>query len=234
MKAVLLAAGRGTRLAPLTDTTPKILVPLRGRPLLEHQLRYLERNGVAEVGLNLHHHADQVLSFLEGFDTPLSIRVSRERELLGTAGALLSFGDFVGERFVVLYGDVLTDADLVALLEQHRIRGGLATIAYYRSLETAGKGVLELDPDERVTSFAEKSVVRAGEALINAGLYALDSKILAHIHEGADFGHDLWPASLADGETLWGHELRGYLRDIGSPQALQEAEKDLDEGRFEW
>jgi NDP-sugar pyrophosphorylase family protein len=214
MKAVLLAAGRGTRLAPLTDSIPKILAPLEGRPLLEHQLNYLAANGVTEVGLNLHHYADRVLRFLEDFKSPLSIRISRERELLGTAGALLGFKDFVVDHFVLLYGDVLTDANLASLLERHRKRDGLATLAYYRSVDTAGKGLLDVGPDERVISFVER--------------------ILARVQAGADFGRDVWPAALAAGETLWGHELHGYVRDIGSPDALQEAERDLAEGRFAW
>ena len=234
MKAVLLAAGRGTRLAPLTDSIPKILAPLGGRPLLEHQLHYLARNGVAEVGLNLHHHAEQVFEFLEHFDAPFPIRVSHERGLLGTAGALLGLRDFVSGSFVLLYGDVLTDADLPSLLERHRMREGLATLTYYRSLETAGKGVLAVTPDERVSSFAEKSPAITGEALVNAGLYALDAKVLTWIRPGADFGHDVWPAALAAGEALWGYELHGYVRDIGSLDALQKAERDLAEGHLTW
>ena len=234
MKAVLLAAGRGTRLAPITHSVPKILAPLAGRPLLEHQLGYLARNGVGDVAINLHHHAEQVLDVLDSLQTPLRIRTSVEPELLGTAGALLPLRDFLTEPFVLLYGDVVTDADLGSLLDEHRARGGLATLACYRSDETAAKGVLELGRDGRVLSFLEKPEAQTGPAFVNAGIYALDPRVLAFVREGADFGHDVWPAALAAGEALYGYELEAYLRDIGSPEALREAERDLESRVLAW
>jgi NDP-sugar pyrophosphorylase family protein len=230
MKAVLLGAGKGTRLAPLTDSIPKILAPLGNRPLLDHQLDYLAANGVSEVAVNVHHHADQLLAALERHTPPPATRASYEPELLGTAGALLPLRDFLTEPFLVVYGDVVTDADLGALMARHRELDGIATLAYYRSDDTAGKGLLELAPDGRVTAFVEKpSDARTG--CVNAGLYALDPAILDLVGPApSDFGHDVWPRALAAGHRLYGHELSAYLRDVGSPDALAAADAELVEG----
>jgi NDP-sugar pyrophosphorylase family protein len=236
MKAVLLAAGRGTRLAPLTDTIPKILVPIAKRPLLDHQLAYLDFYGFTEVAINVHHHAPIVKRALLGTDTRRRIRtvVFEERELLGTAGALLPMRDFLTDTFIVLYGDVLTDTDLRAFLAHHATARASATLAYYRGSETSGKGTLAVDVDGRVRHFAEKSVSDHG-TMINAGLYAVEPTVLDLITpEQSDFGFHIWPAALQAGHRLSGFEITGYVRDIGSPDALAAAEREIRNGRFRW
>lgn len=228
MKAVLLAAGRGTRLAPITHSVPKILVPLAGRPLLAHQLRYLEENGVTAVAINVYHHADQVLRFLSTYSTRMSISISRETTLLGTAGALKPLADFLDEAFVVLYGDVVTDANLPALMAHHRGKRGVATIAYYDSPNTRDKGVCAFVDDDRLKAFVEKPDRSDGLASVSAGLYALDPAIIELVHEmPSDFGHNVWPRVIAAGMAAYGYRLGGYLRDIGSPGALEAANRDL-------
>jgi mannose-1-phosphate guanylyltransferase len=236
MRAVLLSAGLGTRLAPLTHSIPKILAPLGGTPLLEHQLAYLEQNGVTEVAVNVHHHAEEVIRFLETSETALAIRVSHEPRLLGTAGALLPLSDFLTEPFLVLYGDVVTDADLADFMEHHLRLGGVATLAYYRSTETAGKGLLSLAGDGRVTSFVEKPETSDGlGSCLSAGLYALSPEALSFVRpDRPDFGHDVWPAMLAEGARVYGYELHGYLRDVGSAEALDAANRDLVAGAIAW
>jgi mannose-1-phosphate guanylyltransferase len=237
MRAVLLSAGLGTRLAPLTHSIPKILAPLGGRPLLEHQLVYLEQGGVTDVAVNVHHHAEEVIRFLETSETALAVRVSHEPRLLGTAGALLPLRDFLTEPFLVLYGDVVTDADLADFIERHLGLGGLATLAYYRSTETAGKGLLSLGSDGRVTSFAEKPETSDGSSgsCVSAGLYALSPEALAFVRrDRRDFGHDVWPAMLAEGAAVYGYELHGYVRDVGSVEALEAANRDLVAGAIAW
>jgi NDP-sugar pyrophosphorylase family protein len=228
MKAVLLAAGRGTRLAPLTDSVPKILVPLAGRPLLEHQLDYLARNGVTELAVNVHHHAEQVRAALEAAAPPFPVHVFPEEKLLGTAGALLPMRSFLDDTFVLLYGDVLTNADLGGLLERHRAAGGIATLAWYSSAEVAGKGVLSLDARGRVISFLEKPPADLGVSFVNAGVYALEPTILEFVpYPPSDFGFDVWNHVIASGTHVYGHGLDAYLVDVGSPEALQAAERDL-------
>ena len=235
MKAMLLAAGRGTRLAPLTDTTPKILAPFGERPLLAHQLEYLQRAGVSEIALNVHHHADQVLDCLRELRPDVPVRVSHERELLGTAGALVPLRDFFDEPAIVLYGDVLTDASLIELMDEHRRRQPLATLAVYGSHESAGKGVVRVDESGRVLAFVEKPPAAEGEVLVNAGLYVVAPALLELIGAGAsDFGHDVWPRALAAGHTLRASVLDAYVRDIGSPTQLAAASDDLAAGALAW
>lgn len=230
MKAVLLGAGRGTRLAPLTDIVPKILAPLAGRTLLEHQLEYLAHNRVSEVILNVHHLADRVLELLERVETPVPVRVSREHVLLGTAGALAPLRDDLGETFVCLYGDVLTNEPLAGLLASHRRAGGIATLACYRSAETRAKGVVTLDGSGRVTEFVEKPASLVGSAFVNAGLYALEPEIFELIAAPSSFGIDVWPRALAEGRPIFAHRVAGYVLDVGTPEAFRRAAHDLAAG----
>jgi NDP-sugar pyrophosphorylase family protein len=223
MKALLLAAGLGTRMRGAFGDVPKILVPLGGRTLLDHQLDYLAGQGVDEVAINLHHHADAVVEHL-GRGTPLPVRVSVEETLLGTAGALLPLAPFLDEPFVLLYGDVVTDLRLGELLQRHV---GIATLACYRSAELEGKGVVGVDAEQRVTSFVEKGAA-GGEGLVNAGIHVLDPAILGFIRPPfADFGNDVWPAALAAGATITALPFTAYVKDVGTPEALAEAERDL-------
>jgi len=234
MRALLIAAGYGTRLAGVTrDLVPKILVPLAGKPLLAWQLRYLERQGVTAVAINLHHQHEQVLGFLEHFETKLEIRVSVECELLGTAGALVPLADFVRSSFIVLYGDVVTDTNLASLLDRHQRSGALATLAYYESDEVEGKGVLELDDSGRIVGFREKAPA-AGAQPINAGIYALDAAVRDFVHPGDDFGLDVWPALTAAGYEIGSYRLDGYLVDVGSPDTHSRVGADLAAGILRW
>ena len=230
MRAVLLAAGLGTRLRESIGDVPKILAPLAGRTLLDRQLDYLAGQGISEVAVNLHHRADAVVAHLERERPPLPVRLSVEEELLGTAGALVPLADFADEPFVLLYGDVLTDLDLGGLASRH---SGVATLACYPSAELAGKGVLEVDDRLRVTSFVEKGESRLGEGLVNAGIHVLDPAILGFVGTPpCDFGTDVWPAALAAGAEITAAPIDAYLLDVGTPEALAAAGRDLEAGRL--
>jgi mannose-1-phosphate guanylyltransferase len=231
VKAVLLAAGRGTRLAPLTITIPKILAPVGGEPLLAHQLRYLAAAGVSEVLMNVHHRADAIEEYLASTRPPLIVTLFHEPELLGTAGALLPMRpQLADERFLVLYGDVVTDADLAAL-NQGAAR--IATLAYYTSSDVRDKGILELGPSGRILRFVEKPE-QHGEGLVNAGIYMLEPRILDYVPQRGDFGFDVWPRLLEAGEPIYAAEIDGYLLDMGSPDALARLEQDVATGRLAW
>ncbi len=232
MKAVLLAAGLGTRLRGVTGDRPKILVPLAGRPLLDHQLDYLAAQGMTRVAVNLHHGAAEVVAHLEASTPPVEVVVSVEEALLGTAGALRPLAAFLDETFVVLYGDVVTDLDLRDLVRRHREYGGIATLACYRSDDVAGKGVLEVDDRLAVTAFVEKPSEAAQGRLVNAGVHVLEPAVIDYVPEGeSDFGFDVWPRAIAAGAGVYAAPIDAYLVDVGTPEALAEADARLRAGR---
>jgi NDP-sugar pyrophosphorylase family protein len=231
-KALILCAGLGTRLRPLTDVLPKPMVPLAGRPLLEHLVALCVRHGVREAAVNLHHLPHVVTEhFGDGRKFGLDIVYGHEAELLGTAGAVNNFRDFFTEPFFVLYGDVYMDVDLGAFAAVHAAKGGAATVGLYRVDNPTQCGLVDMDADGRVTRFVEKPPV-AFTDLANAGIYAASPRVLDYIPETGfcDFGHDVFPAMLAAGECLYGQALDGYVMDIGSPQKYETVQKRLKAG----
>lgn len=233
MRAVLLAAGLGTRLAAVTAGRPKILVEVGGRPLLDRQLHYLAAAGVSEVIVNLHHQAGLVRSALAGRPWPVAVRTSHEPELLGTAGALLAVRDLLDASFVVLYGDVVTDLPLREVVARHRTSGAVATLCCSRPETVAGKGIVTLDDGDRVTGFVEKPPRAAPGGWVNAGLYVLEPAVLAAIPEGpADFGYDVLPALVASGALVKGYRHGGLVLDVGTPTGLRRARELARHGRL--
>ena len=227
----MLGAGRGTRLAPLTDSVPKILVPIAGEPLLSRQLRYLAAHGITDVALNLHHLAERVEEYLASLEPPLRVHVYREPTLRGTAGALFPMRDFLTEPFVLLYGDVVTDADLHELERHAR---GVATLGYYVSEDVQEKGLLQLDESARVVGFVEKPRASTGSGCVNAGIHVLQPSIRRFIPVEGDFGFDVWPQVSAAGEAIYGCKLDAYVADIGSHDVLRQVEEDVAAGRLAW
>lgn len=228
-RALILAAGLGTRLRPLTDVMPKPMVPLAGRPLLEHLLRLCARCGVRDVAVNLHYLPEVVTAHCgDGGAFGVRLRYGRETELLGTAGAVNNFRDFFSEPFFVIYGDVYFEVDLAAVAAVHEAKGATATVGLYRVDNPTECGLVDRDSEGRILRFVEKPPV-AFTDLANAGLYAMSPKVLDSIPEAGfcDFGHDVFPALLAAGEPLYGHVLDGYVMDIGSPQKYERAKRHV-------
>ncbi|MGQ9586223.1 MAG: nucleotidyltransferase family protein [Anaerolineae bacterium] len=236
MKAVVLAAGEGTRLHPLTLERPKPMLPIGGRPLLAHTLDWLRQNGVDEVAINLYHHPEVIMgAFGDGRSLGLRIRYSVEETLLGTAGALTRFLDFFDEEpFFVVYGDLLTAVDLRDMFRFHQARSGWGTVALYQVPNPTECGLVLLDKAWRIRRFVEKP--RPDEVftdLANAGIYVLEPHVLQMIPKGQpyDFGRDLFPKCLERGKYLFGYIIRQYLLDIGTPEKYQQAQEDWAAGR---
>jgi len=234
MNAMILAAGKGTRLHPMTETLAKPMVPIGGRPVLEHTVRWLRDHGVRRVAVNLHHRPDSVRGHLgDGSRFGVEIRYSEEPELLGTAGGVKRLESFFEDPFLVVYGDVLTDLDLGALVAFHRAAGpGVhGTLTLDRRPDAAQGGVVALDGDGRIRRFVEKP--RPGEiesSWVNSGVMVLDRALLARIPAGrfSDFGRDVLPAWLADGIPLYGWPLPDgtFLVDVGTPESYARAERE--------
>ena len=223
--AVVLSAGLGTRLRPLTDTCPKPMVPVAGMPLLERTVRHLASHGVTDMCINLHHLPQVVRDhFGDGAAFGVKLHFSMEAALLGTAGALNTFRAFLGEPFLVWYGDVLSEFDVSAFAGYHLKKGGLATVGLYRVDNPTQCGLVDMDANGRITRFVEKPPV-AFTDLANAGVYACEPGVLDFIPtQGfSDFGKDVFPAILEAGAALYGFPIEECLIDIGSPEKLERA-----------
>lgn len=223
MKAFLLAAGRGTRLRPLTETTPKCLVPVGGVPLLRIWLELCRIHGVTDVLVNTHHHRGQVEACLSRAVSGVRVTTAFEPELLGTAGTVRANRDFLaGQReFFILYADNLTNVDLTALASFHRRRPTVATMGLYVTDRPREKGTVVCDADGLVRDFAEKSA-RPRSDLANAGLMVARTDILDAIPDRTpvDFGCDVLPGLVG---RMRGTLVDGYIRDIGSLESYQAA-----------
>ena len=157
MKAMVLAAGLGTRLRPVTWSMPKPMVPVVNRPVMEHIVRLLAAHDFDEIVANLHWFPDTIEShFGDGSGFGVSITYSHEQALLGTAGGVREAADLLGDSFLVISGDALTDIDLTAMREFHRSHDGIATLATRRVGDTSGFGVVITDRDGRIQGFQEK------------------------------------------------------------------------------
>lgn len=243
LDALVLCAGEGTRLRPLTLSMPKPLAPVAGEPLLFHTLRWLSSQGVQGVAINLHHLPGAIPQAVgDGRDFGLDVRYFLEEHLLGTAGAAVRLQPVLADTFVVVYGDVLCDADLQPLLTAHRLTGAAATLGVTPVQDDPTRlGVATLDATGRVTAFVEKpdaATVRRltenGSPLWAAsGVCVVQRTALAGFAPGepCDFGFDVFPQLLAEGRTVLGVPLNGYLLDIGSHQRLAQATADVLAGR---
>ncbi len=231
MNAMILAAGRGTRLGELGQTMPKIMVDVGGEPLLERQIRYLKDGGIERIVINAHHLADQVEGFVAEHPLAYDVDVVVEAELLGTAGGVRNALPLLGEDpFVVLYGDVIVDESVDTVMDTHRRVGGVATLTLYWATEVEGKGTVEVTPAATVGAFHEKaSAYVAGGAYVNAGLYIVEPSLIRDLPAGVefDFGHDVFPMALAQRQVLATHVLDAPVIDVGTPSALDLARDRL-------
>jgi len=220
MQAMILAAGVGSRLRPLTDTIPKPMLPIRGQPLLVHTLQWLKRYGITQVALNLHHLPEVVQQALDdGSQWGLQLHYSVERELRGTAGAVKDQEAFWTDTFVVIYGDLLIDIDLDALLDFHRARRALITVGLKHTDDPQSQGMVELDSAGKLRRFVEKPAHwPEDQRSANAGIYIVEPEVLQHIpaDRPSDWGHNILPLLIANGAPVYGQLVEGQLVDIGT------------------
>jgi len=238
MQAIVLVGGEGTRLRPLTETTPKPALTLVDRPFLAHMVEWLAGHGVTEVVLACGYRPDALRAALAGEEerAGLAIRFVVEPEPRGTAGAFRYAAEELGEdledRFLALNGDVLTDLDLSALLRAHEERQAKATLGLYSVTDAGAYGLVQTDAGGEVTAFEEKTGARApGE--INAGMYVLERSVLDLIPPGEEVSieREVFPRLI--GEGLRALRLDGYWMDIGTPGRYLQASWDILEGRVE-
>ena len=233
MQALVLAGGEGTRLRPLTLTTPKPVLPLAGRPFLCFMLDWAHSHGADEVILSCGFMSEAVKAVLGDIYDGMRLRHVTEDEPLGTAGPVRLAYDqgLLEERVLVLNGDVLTDIDLTGELEQHERTGARATLALYPVDDTSSYGVVPTADDGQVKEFIEKGGGEAPTNRINAGAYVIERDVIESIPAGraVSFERDIFPTLVGNG--LYGYDAAGYWIDIGTPERYLEATWDLLAGR---
>jgi mannose-1-phosphate guanylyltransferase len=231
MKAMVLAAGLGTRLRPLTFEIPKPMVPVLDRPVMAHIVNLCERQGFDELVANLHYFPDTIREY---FGDRLEYRY--EEELLGTAGGVRNVRDFFGDDpVVVISGDALTDLDLNKLVERHRSAGGIGTLTVKRVDDTREYGVVLHDADGRIQGFQEKP--HPDEALSdlgNCGIYCFSPEIFDYFPDTdfVDWANDVFPVLLENDVPFYIHEIEEYWNDVGSLDELRSGTFDALEGRL--
>jgi len=234
MKAFLLAAGQGTRLRPYTDSLPKCLIPIHGKPLLEIWIDLLKAHGIDRVLINTHHHAEQVEQAVARLSVRKAVDITTvfEPVLLGSGGTILENRDFIGggEDFLIAYADNLTDINLSAMAAFHnaqKVNGKVLTMGLFRTPTPVACGIATLDSNHTITGFKEKPKNPESD-LANAGIYMATYTILKKCREIQrqvrekvfDFGFHVLPRLVG---RMSGYEIKEYLTDIGTVSSYQRA-----------
>jgi len=248
MKVFLLAAGLGTRLKPLTNTIPKCMVPISGKPLLHWWFSLFSKHGITDVLINLHYLKEKVIDYVgnlgakvEGLNFELktpplrrgtrefSITLFYEQELLGSAGTIRENADWVRaeDEFLIAYADNLSNANLTKLLQFHRERNPILTMGLFHSDYPQACGIASLNENGLVVDFVEKPQQPKSD-LANAGIYVASPSLIDYIPEGkvVDLGHDVLPSLVG---KMYGCVIDGYLRDIGTPENYRKAQEEWNE-----
>ncbi len=235
MKAVILAAGLGTRMRPLTDKTAKPALPVLNEPLIVRTLRELKRAGVSEVMINLHHRPETIRAAIPEGDLGLKIKYSRETAILGTGGALRKVRSWVGRSpFFVVNGDVIFDFDLKGMLACHRRTSALATLALKANTNPGKYKPVVTDRSGRILSIRGLPSGRKGAVSLFASVHIIEPVILDRLPQGAsDTVGDLYIPLLREGAHLQGIRQAGVWHDLGSPAGYLKAQTRLlnDHGR---
>lgn len=235
MKAMILAAGLGTRLRPLTNTIPKPLLPVGGTPLIIWNLLLLKRHGFHDVVINLHHLGPMIEQTLgNGSKFGLRIIYSQEPMILGTGGGIKQAEPyFSGEPVLVLNGDTLFEMDLEALCSFHRARKAAATLVLREDSDAARWGLVEVGSDDqivRITGRGLSSSVSTTPRMF-AGVHILNPRLLRNVQKGvASSIIDPYVAAIERGEPVLGYDLKGYWSDIGTAERYAQAEQDARAG----
>jgi mannose-1-phosphate guanylyltransferase len=242
MRAMVLAAGLGTRLRPITFDMPKPMVPVLNRPVMEHILRLLAKHGFTETIANLHWFPELIEEhFGDGSACGVALSYSREEQLLGTSGGVRNVADFLGDEFLIISGDALTDLDLAAMRDFHQGHDGIATLATKRVTDTSQFGVAITDSEGRISGFQEKpDPSEALSDLANCGIYMFRKEIFDFFpapgtskaaKDGdpagfADWAMDVFPRLLESDVPFYSHEIDAYWNDIGNLAELRESTVD--------
>jgi mannose-1-phosphate guanylyltransferase len=228
---MVLAAGLGTRLRPLTYEITKPMVPVLDRPVMAHIVDLLDRHDFRDVIANLHYFPDTISDYFGG-----RLVYRYEEELLGTAGGVRNCADFFGDdAFLIISGDALTDIDLSRFVQRHREADGIATLAVKKVPDTREYGVVVHDENGRITGFQEKPEPQEAQSeLGNCGIYIFEPEIFEYFPKRpfADWAQDVFPVLLEQDVPFFIHEIDEYWNDVGSLAELRQGTFDALEGRL--
>ncbi|MGE5216948.1 MAG: nucleotidyltransferase family protein [Chloroflexota bacterium] len=239
---MVLAAGQGTRLRPITDSLPKALVPVAGRPMIEYALLLLHHHRIDEVIINLHHFGAQIESHLgDGALFGLKIAYSREPELLDTGGGLLKAKSFLQDgTFIVINTDALIDLDLTELIDFHRRVNAATTLVLRPDPRADEYGSMDIDESGRLCRFLDSRApvtpVGGTHKLMFTGVQIVEPKIFDYMEragaaEKFSTTKHTYPRMLVGGEALYGFCFNGYWQDLGTMERIREAERKLRSGQ---
>jgi len=237
MKAMIMSAGIGTRLRPLTYSIPKPMFPIVNKPVLEHVLELLKRHNITEVVINLHAHRAMIRNYFgDGSRLGMKINYSEEKKLMGTAGGVKKVEHFFDDTFLVMSGDGLTNINLTSVINFHRKRRALGTMVL-KSVDTRFEyGVALTRRGGRIKEFIEKPTwSRIFSNTVNTGTYVFEPEVFRYIPRGkfCDFARDVWPKLLKQRKQIFGYETEEYWCDIGNLFEYRRAQNDALEGKIE-
>jgi NDP-sugar pyrophosphorylase family protein len=233
MKAMILAAGEGVRLRPLTLDTPKVLLAVKGTPIIEHTILWLKYHGISEIAINVCHLSSQIIDYLgDGEHLGVNIKYSVEENLLGTAGGVKKMTSYLGKNFLVIYGDIFTDINLSKMISLHYQKRAVATLALFKSEKPWEVGIVTMNGDGLITDFVEKPPKGSERSnLASGGIYVLNKQVLSYIPNdiSCDFGRKILPNLVKRKLPVYGYLLSGddYLIDIGTKENYLRANNEV-------
>ncbi len=237
MKAVILAGGKGSRLAQHTKDLPKPMLPLGGIPMLEHQVNLLKKYNITEIIILINYLGQVIIDYFgNGESLGVNIIYVEEKEPLGTVGGVKEIEDQLNEDFIVFYGDVMINMDLNRLIRFHQNKNSECTLVVHPNNHPYDSDLVELGHDGRITNILSKNKERDAyySNMVNAGAYIFSSTIFKFLEKGkkADFGRDIFP-KIYKQTRMFGYNTAEYLKDMGTHDRLEEVEKDLLSGKIE-
>lgn len=232
MKVVIIAGGKGTRIASVAGDIPKALIPVGGRPVVEWQIELARRYGFTDFLLILGHLGEQIEQRLgDGSRLGVDIEYFHEPEALGTAGAFPLVREGLKEDFWVFYGDTVMDIDMPRMLEYHRSRGAAATLLLHPNDHPEDSDLVSVDENGMVDDFFPKPHKGEHRNLVNAALYIMSPTVIDHIEGRSDFGKNVFPALLEAGVPMAGYQSTEYIKDMGTPGRWDAVGRDIVSGK---
>jgi len=228
MKALVLAAGKSTRIAPISKGLPKPLIEIGGRSVIEHNLLWLKSFGIKDIWVNLNFRSEEIKNHLgDGSNLGLDIRYSFEKEILGTAGAVKKLQDKFKNSFLVVYGDNIFNFDLNSLIEDHNRSKGLVTVALFSIKEHLNSGIAGGRVKVEKGNIVEFIEGHSNFDLVNAGCYVCEPQLCQNIPDGGfyDFAKDLFPDLLQKGILIRAHIIDGYCLGLDDPHSYKKVQK---------